>query len=170
MSFAMTCQNRSNGLGTLAHHLDDAPDAVGLRPGTRLHRVETFFWGMPLDDAPSFLHWSAWWSHSALSSWPKGESIVRAGPGSRRSGSACRGISTRSWTCTRSATSPATAFCAPLSRRSSTSSWTAATSNAASPACVATSASTSTCWHSRARGAGSAHHATRRRSSSSGRS
>jgi len=40
---------------------------------------------MPLDDTPSFLQWAAWWS----------KSIVRAGPDSRRCGSAYRGISTR---------------------------------------------------------------------------
>jgi hypothetical protein len=28
------------GLGAFAHHLDHAPNAVILRPGTRLHRVE----------------------------------------------------------------------------------------------------------------------------------
>jgi len=49
------------GLGALAHHLDHAPDAIILRPGTRLHFSQTFFMGMPLDDTPSFIHWSAWW-------------------------------------------------------------------------------------------------------------
>ena len=33
---------------------------------------------MPLDDTPSFLHWAAWWSHSALSSWPKGSATRRS--------------------------------------------------------------------------------------------
>ena len=54
------------------------------------------------------LHSAVWWS----------KSIVPGSPRPRRSGSACRGISTRSWRATRSATSPATASCVRSSRRS----------------------------------------------------
>jgi prepilin-type N-terminal cleavage/methylation domain-containing protein len=70
-----------------------------------------------IDDTPHCLHWSAWWS----------KSIVRADPRHRHSGSASTTILTRFWTLTPSATSPATASCAPSSGRSSTSSSTAAT-------------------------------------------
>ena len=69
------------GLGALAHHLQHTPDAVVLGAGSRLHFPQSFFRGMPLDDTPSFLQWTAWWS----------KSIVRSGPGSRRCGSAYRG-------------------------------------------------------------------------------
>ena len=88
-------------LRAFTHHLNDAPDAVILRSGTYLHFLKTFFRGVPLDDTPSLLHSAVWWS----------KFIVPGSPSPRRSGSASRGISTRSWRATRSATSPATASC-----------------------------------------------------------
>ena len=57
--------------GALAHHLDHAPDAVILRPGTRLHLLQSFFRGMPLDDIPPSIHWAAWWSKSIVRARPR---------------------------------------------------------------------------------------------------
>src|SRR5574344_1583726 len=76
------------GIGALAHHLDHAPDAVVLRSETRFHFSQSFFRGVPLNDTPSFIHWSAWWS----------KSIVRADPRHRPCGNASRSILTGFWT------------------------------------------------------------------------
>jgi len=46
-------------LVVVPHHLQHTPDAVVLGPGSRLHFPQSFFRGMPLDDTPSFLQWTA---------------------------------------------------------------------------------------------------------------
>jgi len=66
----------------------------------------------------------------------------RENPGHRRSGSACRGISTPFAPATRRISSPATGSCARSSLRSWTSSWSVATWSTASPAFGAITATT----------------------------